>query len=82
MEKFGSAVALQFLMNVIPPIFSAPIGSQIISRTISASGGKISLDSAEAYKYLIVFCALASMISSLFLVPVRLGFSRKVFAKV
>ena len=29
MEKLGSAAAIQFLMNVIPPIFAAPIGARV-----------------------------------------------------
>ncbi|KAH9924765.1 major facilitator superfamily domain-containing protein [Fomitopsis serialis] len=80
MERLGSAAAIQFLMNVIPPMFASPIGARIIAGTSSANG--ISQDSREAYKYLIVFCALAPMVASLLLVPVRLHFSKKLFAKV
>jgi hypothetical protein len=80
MEKLGSAVSIQFLMNVIPPIFAAPIGSQIIARTAADAG--VSEVSREAYKYLIVFCALISFFSSLLLVPVRLTLSRRLIAKV
>lgn len=29
MERLGSAAAIQFLMNVIPPIFAAPIGARV-----------------------------------------------------
>ncbi|TFY64370.1 hypothetical protein EVJ58_g2652 [Rhodofomes roseus] len=80
MERLGSAAAIQFLMNVIPPIFAAPIGARIISGTSSSAG--VFQDSREAYKYVIVFCALTPIVASLLLVPVRLHFSKKLLAKV
>ncbi|KAF9071305.1 major facilitator superfamily domain-containing protein [Rhodocollybia butyracea] len=80
LEKLGSAVALQFLTNVLPAIFAAPIGSQIIAATAANAG--ISIDDVEAYKFLIVWAGLASVVSSLILVPVRLGFSTKLLERV
>ncbi|KAF9071293.1 major facilitator superfamily domain-containing protein [Rhodocollybia butyracea] len=80
LEKLGSAVAIQFLTNVLPPIFAAPIGSQIIAATARSAG--VTIDNVEAYKFLIVWAGLVPMVSSLILVPVRLGFSRKLFEKV
>ena len=53
---------------------------QIIAGTSSSLG--VSQDSREAYKYLIVFCALTPIVASLLLVPVRLHFSKKLLAKV
>ncbi|PCH39754.1 MFS general substrate transporter [Wolfiporia cocos MD-104 SS10] len=80
MEKLGSAVAIQFLMNVIPPIFAVPIGSRIIADTAAMYG--VSEQSQEAYRYLIVWCALVPIVASWLLVPVRLQFSKKLFVKV
>ncbi|EPT01309.1 hypothetical protein FOMPIDRAFT_1120752 [Fomitopsis schrenkii] len=80
MERLGSAAAIQFLMNVIPPIFAAPIGARIIAGTANNTG--VSQDSRDAYKYLIVFCALTPIVASLLLVPARLHFSKKLLAKV
>ncbi|GBE89506.1 major facilitator superfamily domain-containing protein [Sparassis latifolia] len=80
MEKLGSAAAIQFLMNVIPPIFAVPIGSKIISDTAASMG--VSADSGDAYRYLIVWCALMPIASALVLVPVRLVFSKRLLAKV
>ena len=53
---------------------------QIIAGTSRSMG--VSQDSREAYKYLIVFCALTPIVASLLLVPVRLHFSKKLLAKV
>ncbi|KAI0714354.1 hypothetical protein C8Q72DRAFT_799139 [Fomitopsis betulina] len=38
MEKMGTAVALQFLAVVIPPVFTVPIGSRIIDDIVSLYG--------------------------------------------
>jgi MFS family permease len=78
--KLGSAVSIGFLVNVLPPIFAAPIGSMIIART--ASNDDISTNSPRSYLGLIIFCALTPIVASLFLVPVRLRFSKKLLAKV
>ncbi|KAH9831426.1 major facilitator superfamily domain-containing protein [Rhodofomes roseus] len=78
MERLGSAVAIQYLMNVIPPIFASPIGARLISALQSG----VSEESREAYRYLIVFSALTSVVASLLLVPVRLRYSRQLIAKV
>lgn len=80
MEKLGSAVAIQFLMNVIPPIFAVPVGSRIIADTASKYG--IREDSGRAYRFLIIWCALVPVLASLLLVPIRLRFSRKLWDKV
>jgi len=80
MEKLGSAVAIQFLANVIPPIFAVPIGSRIIADTAAKYG--VSEESGKAYRFLIVWCALVPVFASLLLVPVRLQFSRKLWVKV
>jgi hypothetical protein len=90
MQKLGSAISIQFLVNVIPPIFAAPIGSKIISLTLtttslnSNSGPKAEGPGvgAEAYMGLIIFCALAPIVAALFLVPVSARFSMMVWAKV
>ena len=83
MQKLGSAISIQFLVNVIPPIFAAPIGSKIISLTLSsATSSDPKAAGAEAYRGLIIFCALAPIVAGLFLVPVRVRFSTKVWAKV
>ncbi|KAF9071303.1 hypothetical protein BDP27DRAFT_1502831 [Rhodocollybia butyracea] len=79
-EKLGSAVAIQFLTNVLPAIFAGPIGSQIIAA--SAANAGISIDNVAAYRFLIVCAGLVSIVSSLILVQVRLGFSRKLLEKV
>jgi len=80
LQKLSAAVSIGFLVNVIPPIFAAPIGSMIIART--ASNANISQNSPGAYGGLIVFCAITPIVAALFLVPVRLRFSRKLLAKV
>ncbi|KAH9934336.1 major facilitator superfamily domain-containing protein [Fomitopsis serialis] len=80
LEKLGTAVAVQFLAVVIPPIFTVPIGSRIIGAT--AAHLDVSQESREAYKYLIVYSFLISTVSSLFLLPVRLRFSKRLIAKV
>ncbi|KAF9061494.1 major facilitator superfamily domain-containing protein [Rhodocollybia butyracea] len=79
-EKLGSAVAIQFLTNVLPAIFAGPIGSQII--VASAANAGISIDNVAAYRFLTVCAGLVSIVSSLILVQVRLGFSRKLLEKV
>ncbi|KZT09318.1 MFS general substrate transporter [Laetiporus sulphureus 93-53] len=80
MQKLGSAVAIQFLMNVIPPIFAVPIGSRIIADTAAMYG--IGVDTGRAYRYLIVWCALVPIVAAALLLPVRLMFSKKLFVKV
>ncbi|CCM05470.1 uncharacterized protein FIBRA_07691 [Fibroporia radiculosa] len=80
MEKLGSAVAIQFLMNVIPPIFAVPIGSRIIASTASSS--RFAENPRAAYRYLIIWCFLASIVASILLIPVRMGFSKRILAKV
>jgi hypothetical protein len=80
MEKLGSALAIQFLTNVLPPIFSAPIGSQIIARTAADAG--ISEVSQEAYRYLIVYCGLSTIFSSFLLLMARGKITWRVFHKV
>ncbi|OSX58815.1 hypothetical protein POSPLADRAFT_1035912 [Postia placenta MAD-698-R-SB12] len=80
LPRLGSAVALQFLMNVIPPVFAVPIGSRIINAT--AASHHVAEESRTAYKYLIVFTFLVPVIASFMLIPVRLGFSKKLMVKV
>ncbi|CCL98419.1 uncharacterized protein FIBRA_00416 [Fibroporia radiculosa] len=80
MEKLGSAVAIQFLTNVIPPIFAVPIGSRIISSTARMYG--IGQETGEAYRFLIVYSAVIPVCAAMLLVPVRLRFSRRLWAKV
>ncbi|PWN91053.1 MFS general substrate transporter [Acaromyces ingoldii] len=75
LHKLGSALAIQFLMAVLPPIFILPIADAIRTDTIR------SLDLADgqnrrSWIYVIVFSGLCSMLASLLLVPVRLRIQR------
>ncbi|KZT00376.1 MFS general substrate transporter [Laetiporus sulphureus 93-53] len=79
-EKLGTAVSFQFLAVIIPSIFSVPLGSQIIMNTVR--DGKMDLESRSAYRYLIVWSALVSVVASLVLLPVRFQFNRRLFEKV
>lgn len=80
MEKLGSAVAIQFLMNIIPPIFAVPIGSRLIAET--AAMYQIPEESGKAYRFLIIWCALVPILAATLLVPVRLRFSKRLWVKV
>ena len=80
LPKLSGAVSIGFLVNVLPPIFAAPIGSMIISST--ASNEHQSTNAPQAYVGLIIFCALTPIVAVMFLIPVRLQFSRKLMAKV
>lgn len=80
MERMGTAVALQFLAVVIPPVFTVPIGSRIVDDTVAHYG--VSPNSREAYRYLIVYSTLISIVAAAMLLPVRARFSRKLLAKV
>ncbi|OSX59972.1 hypothetical protein POSPLADRAFT_1059268 [Postia placenta MAD-698-R-SB12] len=80
MEKLGSAVAIQFLMNVIPPIFAVPIGSRLIAET--AAMYQIPEESGKAYRFLIIWCALVPILAATLLVLVRLRFSKRLWVKV
>lgn len=80
LPKLSAAVSIGFLVNVLPPIFAAPIGSMIISRT--ATNAHISTNAPGSYGGLIVFCAICPIVASMFLVPVRLRFSSAFWAKV
>lgn len=73
-------MALQFLAVVVPPIFTVPIGSKIVTDTVMNS--HVNPNSREAYRYLIVWSTLISVVAAAWLIPVRLNFSRKLMAKV
>lgn len=67
-------------MNVVPPIFAAPIGAQLNDGTASLLG--VDLNSAPAYRYLIVWSGLAYMVSGLLLVVVRFMLQPKPWAPI
>jgi hypothetical protein len=75
MERLGSAVSLQFLASVVPPIISTPIGSAIIDAT--ASGMHVKRESKEGYRYMVVFCLGVTVAAAVMLVPLRLQFSKR-----
>ena len=79
-ERLGTAVALQFLAVVVPPIFTVPIGSKIVTDTVM--NDHVNPNSREAYRYLIVWSTLISIVAAAWLIPVRLNFSKKLMAKV
>lgn len=79
-ERLGTAVALQFLAVVVPPVFTVPIGSKIVTDTVMNS--HVNPNSREAYRYLIVWSTLISIVAAAWLIPVRLNFSKKLMAKV
>jgi hypothetical protein len=64
-EKLGSAVAIQFLMNILPPTFAVPVGAKII-----ATRG--SVEDSDAYRYVTVFCGIVAVAAALLLIPVRI----------
>jgi hypothetical protein len=75
MERLGSALAIQFLMNVLPPTFATPIGSKIIE----AGGG---LADRAAFRWVIVWVGLMSIVAAACLIPVRLALTRRLLVKV
>jgi hypothetical protein len=74
-QKLGSAVALQFMLMIIPPTFSFAIDFRIVD----ANGGIVHKD---AYQDLVIFCGIMGMAAALALIPVRIHLGRTLLARV
>lgn len=80
LPRLGSAVSINFLMNVIPPIFSSSIGTAFINHTSKMLN--ISPHDPVAFRYLIIWSGLAYMVPALMLLVVRFMMDPKLIKKV
>jgi MFS family permease len=81
MERLGSAVSINYLMNVIPPIFASSIGTAI-NDAHARKLGISAINDASAFQYLIVWAGLSYMVPALLVVIVRLMLDRRVFVRL
>lgn len=78
LSRLGSAVSFVFLMNVVPPIISGPIGSAILATTARNLG--TSQETPEAYRYLIIFTGLVNVCAGLIVAIVRIRLFKEFIA--
>ena len=69
LKRLGSAVSINFLAIVIPPIFATSIGSKMVDQTIRDGGAD--RGTPESYRFVIIWEALAFIFAGMLLFYVR-----------
>lgn len=81
MPRLGSALAIQFIMAVLPPIFALPIADAIHTDTVHSLGLPDG-NNLRSWRYVTVFSGVCSMVASVLLASVRFRLQSKPFKAV